>query len=187
MRFADIAIVVANAEVTSGRDWDRIIGLLDFKTERAEKGEQLQKHLLLTRYDAGRVSHREMLSVDDVLEILAIPLLGIVPESEEVLRASNLGSPITLHNPASAPARAYRSRPTAARPQRRSQYANGKEGLPRQALRSEGRMSLFSLFRGQTSAPVASERGQNPWRTSGFRAGFRSRCRLAGGNSVAIS
>ena len=56
---------------------------------------------------AGRVARGEMLNVDDVLEILAIPLLGIVPESEEVLRASNLGSPVTLHNPASAPARAY--------------------------------------------------------------------------------
>ena len=107
MRFADIAIVVANAEVSSVRDSDRIIGLLDAKTERAEKGGHLEKHLLLTRYDAGRVSSDEMLSVDDILEILAIPLLGIVPESEEVLRASNLGSPVTLHNPASAPARAY--------------------------------------------------------------------------------
>ena len=107
MRFADIAIIVANAEVSSVRDSDRIIGLLDAKTERAEKGERLEKHLLLTRYDARRVAHSEMLSVDDVLEILSIPLLGIVPESEEVLRASNLGSPVTLHNPASAPARAY--------------------------------------------------------------------------------
>ena len=107
MRFADIAIIVANAEVSSVRDSDRIIGLLDAKTERAEKGEHLEKHLLLTRYDARRVAHSEMLSVDDVLEILSIPLLGIVPESEEVLRASNLGSPVTLHNPASAPARAY--------------------------------------------------------------------------------
>ena len=107
MRFADIAIVVANAEVSSVRDSDRIIGLLDAKTERAEKGERLEKHLLLTRYDARRVACREMLSVDEVVEILAIPLLGIVPESEEVLHASNLGSPVTLHDPASAPARAY--------------------------------------------------------------------------------
>ena len=107
MRFADIAIVVANAEVSSVRDSDRIIGLLDAKTVRAEKGERMEKHLLLTRYDPGRVARGEMLNVEDVLEILAIPLLGIVPESEEVLRASNLGTPVTLHNPASAPARAY--------------------------------------------------------------------------------
>jgi septum site-determining protein MinD len=107
MRFADIAVIVTNAEVSSVRDSDRIIGLLDAKTERAERGEQLEKHLLLTRYDAGRAAHRNMLSVDDVVEILALPLLGVVPESEEVLSASNLGSPITLHKPASAPARAY--------------------------------------------------------------------------------
>jgi septum site-determining protein MinD len=107
MRFADIAIVVANAEISSVRDADRMIGLLDAKTERAEKGEHLEKRLLLTRYDAARAARGEMLSVADVSDILSIPLLGIVPESEDVLRASNLGSPITLHDPASAPARAY--------------------------------------------------------------------------------
>ena len=107
MRFADIAIIVANAEVSSVRDSDRIIGLLDAKTKRAEKGERLEKHLLLTRYDAGRVANGDMLNADDVLQILAIPLLGIVPESEEVLCASNLGVPVTLHNPASDAARAY--------------------------------------------------------------------------------
>ncbi len=107
MRFADIAIIVANAEISSIRDSDRIVGLLDAKTERAEKGGELEKHLLLTRYDAGRASQRNMLSVDDVVEILAIPLLAIVPESEEILCASNLGSPIVLHNPGSAAARAY--------------------------------------------------------------------------------
>jgi septum site-determining protein MinD len=107
MRFADVAVVVANPEVSSVRDSDRIIGLLDSKTEQAEKGGRVEKHLLLTRYDGGRASRGEMLSVDDVLEILSIPLIGIVPESEEVLRASNLGSPVVLHNAASAPARAY--------------------------------------------------------------------------------
>jgi len=107
MRFADVAVVVANPEVSSVRDSDRIIGLLDAKTERAEKGERVEKHLLLTRYDAQRAGRGEMLSVDDVLEILSIPLLGIVPESEEVLRASNVGTPIILHNAMSAAARAY--------------------------------------------------------------------------------
>jgi septum site-determining protein MinD len=107
MRHADIAIVVTNPEVSSVRDSDRIIGLLDSKTERAEKGERVEKHLLLTRFDAVRASRGEMLNVADVLEILSIPLLGIIPESSEVLRASNLGSPITLNNPASAAARAY--------------------------------------------------------------------------------
>lgn len=107
MRFADVAVVVANPEVSSVRDSDRIIGLLDAKTERAEKGERVEKHLLLTRYDAQRAGRGEMLSVDDVLEILSIPLLGIVPESEDVLRASNVGSPIILHNAMSPAARAY--------------------------------------------------------------------------------
>jgi septum site-determining protein MinD len=107
MRHADIAIVVTNPEVSSVRDSDRIIGLLDAKTERAEKGERVEKHLLLTRFDAARAGRGEMLNIDDVLEILSIPLIGIIPESREVLRASNLGSPITLNNPASAAARAY--------------------------------------------------------------------------------
>jgi septum site-determining protein MinD len=107
MRHAEIAIVVTNPEVSSVRDSDRIIGLLDSKTEKAEKGERVQKHLLLTRFDAARAGRGEMLNVDDVLEILSIPLLGIIPESTEVLRASNLGSPVTLNNPLSAPARAY--------------------------------------------------------------------------------
>jgi septum site-determining protein MinD len=107
MRNADLAVVVTNPEVSSVRDSDRIIGMLDSKTLRAEKGERIDKHLLVTRYDAGRASRNEMLKVDDVLEILSIPLLGIIPESEEVLKASNLGSPVTLNNPNSAPARAY--------------------------------------------------------------------------------
>jgi septum site-determining protein MinD len=107
MRHADIAIVVTNPEVSSVRDSDRIIGLLDSKTEKAESGGRIEKHLLLTRYDPARAARGEMLKVEDVLEILSIPLLGIIPESEEVLRASNLGSPVTLLNPLSAPARAY--------------------------------------------------------------------------------
>jgi septum site-determining protein MinD len=108
MRFADEAVVVANPEVSSVRDSDRIIGLLDSKTLKAEKGERIDKHLLITRYDPARANRGEMLSLDDVLEILSIPLLGIIPESEEVLRASNLGSPVPISNAESAPARAYK-------------------------------------------------------------------------------
>jgi septum site-determining protein MinD len=107
MRHADVAVVVTNPEVSSVRDSDRIIGLLDSKTEKAEKGDRIEKHLLLTRYDPARAERGEMLKVEDVLEILSIPLIGIIPESEEVLRASNVGSPVTLNNPASAPGRAY--------------------------------------------------------------------------------
>ncbi len=107
MRHADAAVVVANPEISSVRDSDRMVGLLDAKTVRAERGERMEKHLLITRYDPARAARGEMLSIDDVLEILAIPLLGIIPESEEVLRASNLGAPITLSNEASPAARAY--------------------------------------------------------------------------------
>lgn len=107
MRYADVAVVVTNPEVSSVRDSDRIIGMLDSKTVRAEAGEPLEKHLLLTRYDAARAARGEMMKVEDVLEILAIPLLGVVPESPDVLTASNLGSPVTLHNPAAPAAKAY--------------------------------------------------------------------------------
>jgi septum site-determining protein MinD len=107
MRYADTAIIVTNPEVSSVRDSDRIIGILDAKTLKAERGERVDKHLLITRYDQARAARGEMLNIDDVLEILSTPLLGIVPDSEEVLRASNLGSPVTLNNPNSGPARAY--------------------------------------------------------------------------------
>lgn len=107
MRHADVAVVVTNPEVSSIRDSDRIIGMLDSKTEKAEKGEQVEKHLLLTRYDAARAQRGEILKVEDVLDILSIPLLAIIPESTEVLRSSNLGAPVTLGSPNSAAARAY--------------------------------------------------------------------------------
>jgi septum site-determining protein MinD len=107
MRHADMAVIVTNPEVSSVRDSDRIIGLLDSKTVKATKGEQVDKHLLVTRYDPARAGRGDMLTVDDVLEILSIPLLGIIPESREILRASNVGAPVTLNNPDCAPARAY--------------------------------------------------------------------------------
>jgi septum site-determining protein MinD len=107
MRYADEAIIVTNPEVSSVRDSDRIIGMLDSKTVKAEKGEQVEKHILITRYDPGRAARGEMIGIEDILEILATPLLGIIPESQDVLRASNVGSPVTLNSPASAPARAY--------------------------------------------------------------------------------
>ncbi len=106
-RHADMAVVVTNPEVSSVRDSDRIIGLLDAKTLKAERGERVEKHLLLTRYDPVRAERGDMLKVEDVLEILSIPLLGIIPESQDVLRASNIGSPVTLADQRSAPALAY--------------------------------------------------------------------------------
>src|SRR6516225_3631278 len=107
MRFADEAVIVTNPEVSSVRDSDRIIGLLDSKTLKAELGEGMMKHLLITRFDPLRASRGEMLNIQDVLEILSIPLLGIIPENEEVLRASNFGAPVTICGRNSAPSRAY--------------------------------------------------------------------------------
>jgi septum site-determining protein MinD len=95
--FADEAIVTTNPEVSSVRDSDRILGILASKSRRAEQGlEPVKEHLLLTRYAPGRVNRGDMLSVEDVQEILAIPLVGVIPESQAVLRASNSGEPVIL-------------------------------------------------------------------------------------------
>jgi septum site-determining protein MinD len=103
MYYADEAVVVTNPEVSSVRDSDRVLGLLSSKTKRAEKGEDpVKAHLLLTRYDPARVAKGDMMKVEDVLEILSIPLLGIVPESPTVLRASNIGSPVVFDEESNA-------------------------------------------------------------------------------------
>ncbi|WP_018866569.1 MULTISPECIES: septum site-determining protein MinD [unclassified Thioalkalivibrio] len=95
--FADEAIVVTNPEVSSVRDSDRILGILASKTRRVEQGgEPIEGKLLLTRYSAERAERGEMLSIEDVGEILAIELLGVIPESQAVLNASNAGQPVVL-------------------------------------------------------------------------------------------
>ena len=105
--FADCAIIVTNPEVSSVRDSDRIIGILNSKSRRAERGETpVSVSLLLTRYAPDRVTKGEMLTVDDVKEILSIPLLGVIPESESVLRASNTGTPVVFDGESPA-GRAY--------------------------------------------------------------------------------
>ncbi|WP_266159209.1 septum site-determining protein MinD [Dyella silvatica] len=97
MYFADHAMVVVNPEVSSVRDSDRILGLLASKTRRAERGDgAIKQHLLLTRYNPVRVAAGEMLSVKDVEEILGISVVGVIPESENVLAASNSGTPVIL-------------------------------------------------------------------------------------------
>ena len=94
LTFADEAIVVTNPEVSSVRDSDRILGILQAKSRRAQSGtEPVKEHLLITRYSPKRVDADEMLSYQDVQEILRIPLIGIIPESESVLHASNQGNP----------------------------------------------------------------------------------------------
>jgi len=95
MYFADEALVVTNPEVSSVRDSDRVLGILSSKTRRAEKGEgRVKEHLVLTRYNPVRVDKGEMLAVKDVQDILAIPLLGVIPESPSVLTSSNSGVPV---------------------------------------------------------------------------------------------
>jgi septum site-determining protein MinD len=106
--FADEAIVVTNPEVSSVRDSDRMIGILTSKSKRAERNEEpIKQHVLITRYDIERVNRGEMLKVDDVLEMLALPLLGVIPESRSVLQASNTGTPVILDD-ASPAGLAYR-------------------------------------------------------------------------------
>ena len=101
--FADQAIVVTNPEVSSVRDSDRILGVLQSKSKRAEeKREPVKEHLLVTRFDPNRVEKGEMLKLEDIREILAIPLLGVIPESESVLRASNTGTPVIMDNESNA-------------------------------------------------------------------------------------
>ena len=95
--FADEAIITTNPEVSSVLDSDRILGILASKSRRAENGEEpIKEHLLLTRYNPGRVSRGDMLSMEDVLEILRIKLVGVIPEDQSVLRASNQGEPVIL-------------------------------------------------------------------------------------------
>jgi septum site-determining protein MinD len=96
MYFADEAIVVTNPEVSSVRDSDRVLGLLNAKTALSERGEAIRTHLLLTRYAPSLANKGQMLSVEDVLELLGIPFLGVIPESKAVLQASNRGSPVIL-------------------------------------------------------------------------------------------
>jgi septum site-determining protein MinD len=96
MYFADRAVVVVNPEVSSVRDSDRILGLLASKTKKAENGERVKEHLLLTRYSPTRVEKGDMLSIADVQEILGLNVIGVIPESPEVLSSSNAGVPVIL-------------------------------------------------------------------------------------------
>ncbi|WP_455827083.1 septum site-determining protein MinD [Pseudomonas graminis] len=103
MYFADEAIVVTNPEVSSVRDSDRMLGLLASKSKRAEENQDpIKEHLLLTRYNPERVSNGEMLGVEDVKDILAVTLLGVIPESQAVLKASNQGVPVILDDQSDA-------------------------------------------------------------------------------------
>lgn len=103
MYFADDAIVVTNPEVSSVRDSDRMIGILSSKSRRAEQNlEPIRERLLITRYSPERVAKGEMLSIEDVQDILALDLIGVIPESESVLNASNAGIPVIMDEASNA-------------------------------------------------------------------------------------
>lgn len=108
MHYADEALVVTNPEVSSVRDSDRILGMLGSKTQRAIEGQTpIKEHLLITRYNPNRVQDGQMLSLDDIQDILRIPLIGVIPESENVLQASNQGTP-AIHMQGSDVSEAYK-------------------------------------------------------------------------------
>jgi septum site-determining protein MinD len=108
MHFADEALVVTNPEVSSVRDSDRILGMLSSKTKRAIEGkEPIKEHLLITRYNPDRVDQGQMLSLEDIQDILRIKLIGVIPESESVLQASNQGAP-AIHMKGSDVSEAYK-------------------------------------------------------------------------------
>jgi septum site-determining protein MinD len=95
--FADEALIVTNPEISAVRDSDRILGILQSQSQRAEQGQEpIKEHLIISRYDPNEVNRGDMLSIDDILDILAIPMLGVIPESKAVLQSSNAGIPVIM-------------------------------------------------------------------------------------------
>ncbi len=184
MYFADRAIVVVNPEVSSVRDSDRILGLLASKTKLAEAGNgRVQEHLLLTRYSPRRVAAGEMMGVEDVKEILGLDVVGVIPESTDVLSASNAGTPV-IFNEDSDVARAYQD--AVARllgetvPLR--YIDEPKRGFFARLLEVEHGATGYisspaSLSPGGKRAPAHHRRAGNA-----VRAAARTTCRCCGGN-----
>ncbi|EXJ13859.1 Septum site-determining protein MinD [Imhoffiella purpurea] len=138
MYYADDAIVVTNPEVSSVRDSDRMLGILSSRSRRAENNDEpIREYLLLTRYNAERVDVGEMLSVEDVQEILSLTLLGVVPESKAVLTASNNGIPVILDRESDA-GQSYADMV--------SRYLG--EEVPHRFIHAEKKGFLSRLFRG---------------------------------------
>ena len=105
--FADEALITTNPEISSVRDSDRILGILQSKSKKAQENQSVKEHLLITRYSLQRVEKGDMLSIEDVEEVLGIPLIGVIPESKDVLQASNTGTPVIFFNGSDA-AEAYK-------------------------------------------------------------------------------
>lgn len=92
--FADRALVISTPDVSSVRDADRVIGIIDAKSEKAQRGEEVEKHVIINRIKPELVERGDMLNVEDVLNILALPLIGVVPDCEKVISSTNMGEPI---------------------------------------------------------------------------------------------
>jgi hypothetical protein len=149
MRYADEAVIVTNPEVSSVRDSDRIIGMLDSKTVKAERGERIAKHILITRFDPARAARGEMLSIDDILEILATTAARHHPR--EPGRASRLECRLSRHaeqRGQRAGAGLHRCRATAAGRDRRYGRTDRTQGADEPVARTEGGMNLLRFFNG---------------------------------------
>ncbi len=107
MQEADIALVIVNPELSSIRDSDRMIGLLETASPRRTNKKDLKNHLIVTRYNERRAAKNGMLNTRNIEEILGMTILGIVPESDDILAASNVGRPVTANNPNSSAAKSY--------------------------------------------------------------------------------
>ncbi|TWV82984.1 septum site-determining protein MinD [Moraxella sp. VT-16-12] len=103
MHFADEALIVTNPEISSVRDSDRIIGILQSDTKKAREGGRVREHLIIARYNPERADRGEMMGIDDIADdILRVPLIGVVPESNAVLEASNCGQPVIFYKDSAA-------------------------------------------------------------------------------------
>lgn len=139
--FADEAVIVTNPEVSSIRDSDRILGILHSKSQRAENGETpIKQHLLITRYDPSRVSTGQMMSTDDIVEILKIKLIGVIPESQDIISASNDGIPVILKENSIA-AEAYQDTV--------SRLLSPNADIPLRFINEEKKKGLFSRLFGK--------------------------------------
>jgi septum site-determining protein MinD len=88
---AELVLIVANPEIASVRDADRVVGLLEAETSTPSR-------LIINRIKPEMVQRKEMLSPEDVVDMLAIDLIGLIPEDPEILTASYRGNPIVLNN-----------------------------------------------------------------------------------------
>lgn len=104
---ADRALIVSTPDVSSVRDADRVIGIIDAKSEKAKNGEEVEKHVIINRLKPEMVEAGNMLSVEDVLDILALPLIGVIPDDEDIIGSTNTGEPI-INKEKSLSAEAYK-------------------------------------------------------------------------------